>query len=262
VNARDAMTAGGIVAIATRNVVDAAPGPLLDRAGASAVSLAVSDTGTGMPAEIRDRVFEPFFTTKEPGKGTGLGLSTVYGIVNQSGGTIVVDSEVGQGTTFTIRLPAAGVMAATMPRQEEDIELSRGHETILIVEDAEDVRILARRSLEELGYTVLVARNAGDALEISAAGSIDVLLTDIVMPHTSGPQLVAKYLAERPAPIVIYMSGYADDALARYELDPTTVFLRKPFTPSVLARTIRDALDAAPGAASAARNTDADNAAD
>ena len=95
---------------------------------------------------------------------------------------------------------------------------------------------------------MLVARNAGDALEISAAGSIDVLLTDIVMPHTSGPQLVAKYLAERPAPIVIYMSGYADDALARYELDPTTVFLRKPFTPSVLARTIRDALDAAQGA--------------
>jgi len=150
-----------------------------------------------------------------------------------------------------------------MPREEEDIELSRGHETILIVEDAEDVRILARRSLEELGYTVLVARNAGDALEISAVGSIDVLLTDIVMPHTSGPQLVAKYLAERPAPIVIYMSGYADDALARYELDPTVVFLRKPFTPSVLARTIRDALDAAQGTTlSTTRNAGAGNAAD
>jgi len=263
VNARDAMTGGGTVTIATHNVVDAAPGPLLDRAGASAVTLVVSDTGAGMPPEIRDRVFEPFFTTKEPGKGTGLGLSTVYGIVNQSGGTIAVDSAVGQGTTFTITLPAAGVMSATMPREEEDIELSRGHETILIVEDAEDVRILARRSLEELGYTVLVARNAGDALEISAVGSIDVLLTDIVMPHTSGPQLVAKYLAERPAPIVIYMSGYADDALARYELDSTVVFLRKPFTPSVLARTIRDALDAAQGTTlSTTRNAGAGNAAD
>jgi signal transduction histidine kinase/CheY-like chemotaxis protein len=262
VNARDAMTGGGTVTIATRNIVDGAPGPLLDRAGASAVTLVVSDTGAGMPAEIRDRIFEPFFTTKEPGKGTGLGLSTVYGIVNQSGGTIAVDSAVGKGTTFTITLPAAGVMAASMPRDEEDIHLSRGNETILIVEDAEDVRILARRSLEELGYTVLVARNAADALEISAAGSIDLLLTDIVMPHTSGPQLVAKYLAERPAPIVVYMSGYADDALARYELDPTIVFLRKPFTPSVLARTVREALDAARGASTSKQNASADSAAD
>ncbi len=262
VNARDAMTGGGTVTIATRNVVDAAPGPTLDRAGASAVTLVVADTGAGMPPEIRDRVFEPFFTTKEPGKGTGLGLSTVYGIVNQSGGTIAVESAVGQGATFTITLPAAGVMSATMPRVEENIEMSRGHETILIVEDAEDVRSLARRSLEELGYTVLVARNAADALEISAVGSIDVLLTDIVMPHTSGPQLVAKYLAERPAPIVIYMSGYADDALARYELDPAVVFLRKPFTPSVLARTIRDALDAAQGTTLSRKNAGAGNAAD
>ena len=247
--------------IATRNVVDGTPTPLLDRAGARAVVLAVTDTGAGMPADIRDRIFEPFFTTKDPGKGTGLGLSTVYGIVNQSGGTIAVESAVGQGTTFTITLPAAGVMAASVPREEENIELSRGHETILIVEDAEDVRILARRSLEELGYTVLVARNAADALEISAAGSIEVLLTDIVMPHTSGPQLVAKYLAERPAPIVIYMSGYADDALARYELDPAIVFLRKPFTPSVLARTVREALDAA-NRASLTSDAGANSAAD
>ena len=232
VNARDAMPAGGSVTIATRNL----PG---------AVSLVVSDTGTGMSDEIKDRVFEPFFTTKDPGKGTGLGLSTVYGIVNQSGGTISVDSELGRGTTFSITLPVASVMAAAEGRTTDDATLPRGNETILIVEDAEDVRILARRTLGELGYTVLVARNAEDALEISLAKSIDVLLTDIVMPRTSGPQLVAKYLLERPAPIVIYMSGYADDALAKYELDPSVVFLRKPFTPATLAQAVRGALDAA-----------------
>ena len=232
VNARDAMPVGGSVTIATKNL----PG---------AVSLVVSDTGTGMSPEIRDRVFEPFFTTKDPGKGTGLGLSTVYGIVNQSGGTISVDSELGRGTTFSITLPVASVMAAGDGRGGEDAALPRGNETILIVEDAEDVRILARRTLAELGYTVLVARNADDALEISLAKSIDVLLTDIVMPRTSGPQLVAKYVLERPAPIVIYMSGYADDALAKYELDPAVVFLRKPFTPATLAQAVRGALDAA-----------------
>jgi len=244
VNARDAMPMGGVVTIATKNVRDvgnAARQQDLPRV----LSLAVSDTGVGMAPEVKDRVFEPFFTTKDPGKGTGLGLSTVYGIVNQSGGTITVESEIGRGTTFTIALPAAGVMSTSEPRSAEESPLPRGNETILIVEDAEDVRILARRSLEELGYTVLVARDADDALEIAAAGTINVLLTDIVMPRTSGPQLVARYLAQRPAPVVIYMSGYADDALAKYELEPNVVFLRKPFTPAVLARTVRAALDIA-----------------
>jgi DNA-binding NtrC family response regulator len=125
-----------------------------------------------------------------------------------------------------------------------DEDLPGGTETVLIVEDAEDVRILARRTLEERGYNVLVARNASEALEIAVARPIDLLLTDIVMPHTSGPQLVTKYLAAHPATTVIYMSGYADDALAQYELDPSTVFMRKPFTPAVLARTVRAALDA------------------
>jgi signal transduction histidine kinase len=230
VNARDAMTAGGTLTIATANV-------------SGGVSLVVSDTGIGMSDDVKDRIFEPFFTTKEPGKGTGLGLSTVYGIVNQSGGTINFDSALGRGTSFTIRLPAGETSAV------EEAELPRGTETILIVEDAEDVRILARRTLEERGYNVLVARNAEEALEIANARSIDVLLTDIVMPRTSGPQLVARYLATRPAPLVIYMSGYADDALAQYELDPAAVFLRKPFTPMTLARTVREALDAIQGSA-------------
>ena len=122
-------------------------------------------------------------------------------------------------------------------------ELPRGRETVLIVEDAEDVRILARRTLQERGYTVFVARNADEALEIAGARDIDILLTDIVMPRTSGPQLVAKYQALRGTPLVIYMSGYADDALAQYELDPSAVFLRKPFSPATLARAVRDAID-------------------
>ncbi|MEP6494844.1 MAG: ATP-binding protein [bacterium] len=245
VNARDAMTGGGTLTIATANVFDSATPPDADRDEARAVSLAVSDTGQGMTDDVRDRIFEPFFTTKEAGKGTGLGLSTVYGIVKQSDGTIAVNTAPGKGTTFTISLPPAQTMAVTEIAAPDDSELPRGTETILIVEDAEDVRILARRSLVERGYKVLAARNAAEALEIGAAGTIDVLLTDIVMPNTSGPQLVAEYVAIRRAPIVIYMSGYADDALVRYELDPNVVFLRKPFTPAVLARTVRAALDAA-----------------
>jgi len=200
-----------------------------------------------MPDDVKERVFEPFFTTKEPGKGTGLGLSTVYGIVNQSGGTIAVDSLLGKGTTFTIALPTVEAMTTVGVATVEEGDLPCGHETILIVEDAEDVRILARRTLEERGYAVLVARSASEALEIANARPIDVLLTDIVMPRTSGPQLAARYLQTRPSTVVIYMSGYADDALAQYELDPGSVFIRKPFTPAVLARTVREALDATSG---------------
>ena len=196
-----------------------------------------------MPRDVRERIFEPFFTTKDPGKGTGLGLSMVYGIVKQSGGTITVDSEPGRGTAFTIALPAAEVMVGSDLQVVDESEVPNGTESILVVEDAEDVRILARRTLEERGYAVRVARNAAEALEIAAAGNIDVLLTDIVMPQTSGPQLVAEFRATQQAPLVIYMSGYADDALEQYELDPATVFLRKPFTPAGLARTVRRALD-------------------
>ena len=238
VNARDAMLDGGVLTIATHNVIDAS-----QRAASRGVSLVVSDTGVGMSNEIRERIFEPFFTTKEPGKGTGLGLSTVYGIVNQSGGTIAVESAQGRGTSFSIVLPAAETMGDGAVRVPDDREMPSGSETVLIVEDAEDVRILARRTLEERGYTVLVARNADEALEIASARQIDLLLTDIVMPQTSGPQLVARYRSLHKPPLVVYMSGYADDALAQYELDQNVVFLRKPFSPTSLARTIRDALD-------------------
>jgi CheY-like chemotaxis protein len=247
VNARDAMSSdggGGKLTIATRTVVT--PN------GASAVELAVTDTGTGMSDDVRERAFEPFFTTKEPGKGTGLGLSTVYGIVNQSGGTVAVDSVLGQGTKFTILLPASDMVGGGESQKGDEGELPRGTETVLIVEDAEDVRILARRTLQERGYTVLVARDAQEAIEIAGARHVDLLLTDIVMPRTSGPQLVARYAAMRERPIVVYMSGYADDALSQYELDPAVVFVRKPFTPATLARVVRSALDGAAAGSNAA----------
>ncbi|MGH7619217.1 MAG: ATP-binding protein, partial [Gemmatimonadaceae bacterium] len=248
VNARDAMSAsGGQLTIATANI---------GRAPSNGVALVVRDTGTGMPPGVQERIFEPFFTTKDPGKGTGLGLSMVYGIVKQSGGTITVDSELGRGTAFTISLPAAEMMVGSELHVVDESDLPGGTESILVVEDAEDVRILARRTLEERGYTVRVARNAAEALEIAAAGTIDVLLTDIVMPQTSGPALVAEFRATRQAPLVIYMSGYADDALERYELDPAAVFLRKPFTPSVLARTVRRAIDDAATKASVSSAAD------
>jgi DNA-binding NtrC family response regulator len=170
--------------------------------------------------------------------------------VNQSGGTISVASDIGTGTTFHIVLPAAETMTVADVTPVDQMDLPKGTETVLIVEDAEDVRILARRTLEERGYTVLVARNAEEALEIAAVRRIELLLTDIVMPRTSGPQLVHRYLASHPSTTVVYMSGYADEALSQYELDPATVFLRKPFTPAVLARTVRNALDAAHGVSS------------
>jgi signal transduction histidine kinase/CheY-like chemotaxis protein len=249
VNARDAMNGtghGGVLTIATANVNE--PGapvstdPDADRADARFVALIVTDTGSGMSDEVKERIFEPFFTTKEVGKGTGLGLSTVYGIVKQSGGTVGVESTLGHGTAFTITLPTVETPSALDVMTPEPEDAPTGTETILIVEDAEDVRILARRTLEERGYKVFVARNAAEALEIAGAGRIDLLLTDIVMPNTSGPELVAQYVAARPAPVVVYMSGYADEALDQFELDPATVFLRKPFTPGALARTIRRAL--------------------
>ncbi len=244
VNARDAMTTngrGGTLTIATRNDVD--PGAPQGADAVRAVTLIVTDTGTGMSQETKERIFEPFFTTKELGKGTGLGLSTVYGIVNQSGGTIRVDTELGRGTSFIVSLPVADTMTGTDGAARDEGPLPGGNETILIVEDADDVRTLARRTLEERGYAVLVARNAAEALEISAARPVDLLLTDIVMPETSGPQLVAQYRRTRPTPLVMYMSGYADDALEQYELEPNALFLRKPFTPAVLARRVREALD-------------------
>ena len=248
VNARDAMPQGGRLILETANVelddeyvrrhVGARPGPH--------VMLAVSDTGTGIPREIQAQIFEPFFTTKEQGKGTGLGLATVYGIVKQSGGYIEVDSEPGQGTTFRIYLPRLDAAAATVDRTARPVAAAGGTETILLVEDEEGVRELARDILRASGYTVLEARNGGEALLLCERhqGPLDMLLTDVVMPRMSGRELAERLGPLRPDLSVLYMSGYTDDAVIRHGvLAPGTAFLQKPFTPAALVQRVRETLD-------------------
>jgi signal transduction histidine kinase/ActR/RegA family two-component response regulator len=241
INARDAMPHGGVLTISVSSAwEDRRTGVPVDRR----VVIAVSDTGTGIPEAIRDRIFEPFFTTKETGKGTGLGLSTVYGIVRQSGGTIHLDSKVGVGTTFSIALPAVSESAKTEDQSIGVTDLPRGSETILLAEDDPAVRAFARRTLEELGYTVLPAVDGVEAMKLAVSARVDLILSDIVMPRMSGPQLVQRFLAEYPAPVVIFMSGYADEALLAEGRHLAAALMRKPFAPATLAQTVRDALDA------------------
>jgi len=247
VNARDAMPSGGTLTITTQDVeLDEAftarhpsvvPGPH--------VMLAVSDTGVGMDEATRTRIFEPFFTTKEPGKGTGLGLSTVYGIVKQSGGSICVYSELGKGTTFKIYLPRVEEVA-----QEDQPARSampvHGTETVLIVEDEEAVRRVARRILESAGYTVLTAANPGEALLLLERHQepVHLMLSDVVMPGMSGRDLAARIADIRPQIRILYMSGYTDDAiLQRGVLDHAMHFIPKPYTPAELQRKVREVLD-------------------
>ena len=241
VNARDAMPDGGRITIETSSVKTVEPdsaGPG-GTEGGSQVRVAVTDTGTGMDAHTRARIFEPFFTTKEPGKGTGLGLATVYGIVRQSGGTIQVDSEPGAGSTFTIALPQ--VEDAQVAVEEPTAPARRGTETVLVVEDEDEVRALIHAVLADYGYRVLSAGRPGEALELAARhpGPIHLLVTDMVMPGMGGAALARKLLGERPETAILFMSGYTDDT--RSDGPP---FLQKPFTPETIARTVRSALDA------------------
>jgi signal transduction histidine kinase len=237
VNARDAMPHGGTLTITT--------GQRLNKDGRENVVLEVRDTGVGMSADTLERVFEPFFTTKEVGKGTGLGLSTVYGIVAQSGGTIEVDSTLGVGTTFRVYFPPATESIVIRGDTESDTELPRGNETILVVDDEEAVLEFVRRTLVSCGYTVLAAHSGVEALaRARATPHIDVLLTDVLMPQLSGPQLVERYLEKYPAPCIMYMTGFVDDDTMRLELDEEVLLLRKPFSAAVLARTVRSAIDA------------------
>ena len=248
VNARDAMAEGGHLTIATANRVflaDATDRPEGVRPGAY-VTLSVTDTGVGMDEEVQSRIFEPFFTTKEPGKGTGLGLSTVYGIVQQSGGHVVVRSSPGRGATFTLYLPrhtsSEGIAAPRPDRRR----LPGGSETLLLVEDEAAVRSSARRLLERSGYTVLEARHGGDAMRIAEESGrpIDLVLTDLVMPEMGGRELVERLRAHRPGLKVLFMSGYTEKAITvDGVMPPNTGFVEKPFTVEQLMRRVREILD-------------------
>jgi PAS domain S-box-containing protein len=248
VNARDAMPQGGRVTIQTANTdldetytethAPVVPGRY--------VLLAVSDTGTGMHPDAKAHLFEPFFTTKEVGKGTGLGLATVYGIVKQSGGYIWVYSETGSGTTVKIYLPRSDEPAQPAPRARVLQGLPTGSETVLIVEDAEAIRSLARKVLTAQGYTVLEAGDGAEALKIAQrhAGPLHLVLTDVVMPGMGGRELAQRLAPLRPELKLVYMSGYTGDAVVhRGLLDDGLPFLAKPFTPEDLALKVRVALD-------------------
>jgi len=205
----------------------------------------VSDAGCGMDAATQTRIFEPFFTTKEPGKGTGLGLATVYGIVKQSGGTISVHSELGHGTTFRICLPR--VEAAPQPHNgdKQSSEVPGGSETILLVEDAGPLREVAHRFLRQGGYTVIEAEDGAAALAAARehTGPIHLLLTDVVMPGRSGPELAKELRTAYPNLPILYMSGYTDEALSHHGvLEEGIALLEKPFTRGALLRKLRELL--------------------
>ena len=244
VNARDAMHRGGTLSVATGNAVMPAHAAA-DRESVNAVSLTVRDTGCGMTEEVRHRIFEPFFTTKGPGKGTGLGLAMVFGVVTQSGGHIDVVTAPGQGTTFTIYLPAVSE-AATATAPADTPRVLAGRETVLLVEDERPIRELVRKILLGYGYTVVEAADAFEAMKIATAhpGPVHLLLSDIVMPRMGGPELAQRVIARHPEIRVLYMSGYASGlGTALGNMSPAVALLHKPFTPANLVRKVRECLD-------------------
>ena len=248
INARDAMPQGGTLRIDTSDVTvngDYASTHLGLEPG-SYVMLAVTDTGHGMDAVTKAQIFEPFFTTKEEGKGTGLGLATVYGIVKQSGGSIYVYSEPGHGTTFKVYLPCVGACAAPEVQAAPGAAMARRGEVVLLVEDRADVRRFTARVLRESGYEVLEAESGEVALALARDhdGTIDALLTDVVMPAMNGKILAEKLRATRPQTAVVFMSGYTDDTvLQRNDVESGVSFVQKPFTPARLAAAVRSVLD-------------------
>jgi PAS domain S-box-containing protein len=242
VNARDAMPQGGTVTIATQNIGLKKAIPIAQGAlpRGSYVLLSVADNGEGMPPEIREHVFEPFFTTKAPGQGTGLGLSTVVGIVEQSGGAVAVDSEPGAGTTFRVYLPRSKAAVTKKTLRVEKLQTGAG--TILVAEDDDAVRKLVAKMLLEAGYRVLVSALPSEAISLAKwEPSIDVLVTDVVMPEMNGHELAQRLLALRPDLRVLYISGYTPDVVrAKGVLTQQESFLQKPFTAAVLTQAVRD----------------------
>ncbi len=251
VNARDAMSTGGKLTMETANVVldeDYARAHLGTKPGAY-VMLAVTDTGTGMDRSTEAHIFEPFFTTKGKDKGTGLGLSTAFGIVQQAGGHISVQSEPGRGTTFKIHLPRVDAMLDALASPSIAAGSPGGSETILLVEDDDQVRAAGAKILRRRGYDVLVARDAAEAMFLSqeTKRTIHLLVTDVVMPRMNGPELAERLVAERPNLKVLCISGYPDDSVLRNGvLESGVAYLQKPLRPEPLWKKVREVLDAAP----------------
>jgi len=251
VNGRDAMPHGGRLTLETSNILRGNPAVNLPNSasGSAYVMLTVADTGVGMDPETQARIFEPFFTTKELNRGTGLGLSTVHGIVSQHGGVVLVDSIVGQGTTFRILLPRAEAVPEIVGPVPAAPAAPRGTETVLVVEDDEEVRNLVRQILMASGYAVLEAADPTDAKELCVTSTVPVslLVTDVVMPGLSGPQIAELIEGVCPGLKVLYLSGYTAEALRRHGVEgPGIALLTKPFLPEQLARSVREVLDSRP----------------
>ncbi len=247
-NARDAMPAGGTLTIETANLLlSEAEARLYNLKAGQYVELDIRDSGIGMDSDTLSHVFEPFFTTKETGKGTGLGLATVFGIVEQSGGAIWCNSAPGEGTLFRTLLPATAAVEFRATHPNSGLaEGPRGTgEVILLVEDEDRVRKLASRILQGRGYVVLEGRDGREGISVSEAhaGKIDLLLTDVVMPHVGGRELAERILTTRPDIKVVFMSGHMQDVVLREGIQSGTPFLQKPFTPTALAQKVREILD-------------------
>jgi nitrogen-specific signal transduction histidine kinase/ActR/RegA family two-component response regulator len=248
VNARDAMPRGGDLVIETMTTMLGERDPIAVRGrieGGEYVVLSVRDTGSGIDPDHLDRIFEPFFSTKDQGKGTGLGLATVYGIVRRHGGHIDVNSEVGRGTRFRVFLPRLDD-APVVPNAVPEIRSLEGAERVLVVEDENGVRRLVRRILESRGYSVITAVNGADAIEVAGReeGPIDLLLTDVVMPGMSGPEVAAYFARRRPSTKVLFFSGYTGDAISRHGVKGADIpLIQKPFSADDLVRAIRGILD-------------------
>jgi two-component system, cell cycle sensor histidine kinase and response regulator CckA len=254
VNARDAMPGGGTLTIGT-SLAELTDEYARRHPGVSPgryVQLALTDTGTGLEAEVAARIFEPFFTTKPVGEGTGLGLSTVYGIVIQSGGSLTVDSEEGTGTTFRVYFPAVGVPALVTPPGAAPLlgpKPGRGAATILVVDDEPPVLAAASRILRRQGYATLEAGTCGEALALASSRDVQLLLTDSVMPGMSGPTLAERITELRPGISVLHMSGNSAGALSlQASRDGESEFVRKPFTAQALLAKVRAALGTPPPA--------------